>query len=97
MSGGVPLRTPFGTIYSANISSDAETGIGAWTDEQFYRAMHDGISADGDRLFPAFPYPWFTKVTPEDVIAIRAYLRTLPAVKMRPPENSFPFPLVRAS
>ncbi|MGA9868801.1 MAG: c-type cytochrome [Acetobacteraceae bacterium] len=94
MSGGVPLRTPFGTIYSANISSDAETGIGAWTDAQFYRAMHEGISADGGRLFPAFPYPWFTKVTRDDVDAIRAYLRTLPAVKMRPPENSFPFPLV---
>ncbi|MEO9189844.1 MAG: cytochrome c, partial [Acetobacteraceae bacterium] len=94
MSGGVPLRTPFGTIYSANISSDAETGIGAWTDEQFYRAMHEGISADGGHLYPAFPYPWFTKVTRQDSDAIHAYLRTVPAVKLRPPSNSFPFPLV---
>lgn len=93
MSGGVPLRTPFGTIYSSNISSDPKTGIGTWTLAQFDRAMRHGRSADGDRLFPAFPYPWFTKVTDQDVAAIYAYLRTLPPVKMRPPPNTIPFPL----
>ncbi len=67
MSGGVPLRTPFGTIYSSNISSDPETGIGAWTLAQFERAMRHGRSADGSRLYPAFPYPWFTKVTDQDI------------------------------
>ena len=93
MSGGVPLRTPFGTIYSSNISSDPETGIGAWTLAQFERAMRHGRSADGDRLYPAFPYPWFTKVTDQDIAAIYAYLRTLPPVKMRPPPNDLPAPL----
>ena len=52
-----PIETPFGTIYSPNITPDRETGIGAWTDDDFYRAMHDGIGPDGKHLYPAFPYP----------------------------------------
>ncbi len=92
-AGGRPIETPFGIIYSANITPDPETGIGAWTADQFYRAMHEGIAADGTHLYPAFPYPWFTRVKREDVDAIRAYLRTLPAVKNRRPENELPWPV----
>lgn len=98
LAGGRPLQTPFGTVYSANITSDPQTGIGTWTDDQFYRAMHDGIAADGSHLYPAMPYPWYTKVTRADVGAIRAYLRTVPPVRNRPPGNTLPWPLdVRAS
>lgn len=92
-AGGRPIETPFGIIYSPNITPDPQTGIGAWTSDQFYRAMHEGIAADGTHLYPAFPYPWFTKVTREDVDAIRAYLRTVPAVKNRRPDNTLPWPL----
>jgi mono/diheme cytochrome c family protein len=92
-AGGRPIQTPFGIIYSSNITPDRQTGIGAWTSNQFYRAMHKGISADGRHLYPAFPYPWFTKVTRLDVNAIFAYLRTLPAVKNKQPKNKFPWPL----
>ncbi|MDX8528945.1 cytochrome c [Mesorhizobium sp. MSK_1335] len=92
-AGNRPIETPFGTIYSANITPDAETGIGAWTEAQFYRAMHDGIASDGRKLYPAFPYPWFTKATREDVDDIRAYLRTLEPVRSVQRPNEFPWPL----
>ena len=62
-AGGVAFHTDFGVIYSTNITSDETTGIGAWTEEQFIRAMHEGKSADGSNLYPAFPYPSFTKVS----------------------------------
>lgn len=88
-AGGVPFETPFGTIYSTNITPDAKTGIGFWTTGDFRRAMHEGISADGSRLFPAFPYPSYTKVTTADVDAIFSYLRTVAPVSYSPPENSF--------
>jgi mono/diheme cytochrome c family protein len=92
-AGGLGLNTPFGVIYSSNISSDTETGIGNWTPDQFYRAMHEGISDHGNHLYPAFPYPWFNRVTREDTDAILAYLKTTPGVKYRPPANKLPFPL----
>ena len=92
-AGGRPVPTPFGTIYATNITPDERTGIGQWTDEEFWNAMHNGIRADGSHLYPAFPYPWYTKLTREDVLAIHAYLRTLEPVRQenKPPE--FPFPL----
>jgi mono/diheme cytochrome c family protein len=93
LAGGRPLKTPFGTIYTPNITPDAETGIGSWTDDQFYRAMHEGIAADGSHLYPAFPYPWFTKVIREDVDAIHAYLKSVPSVTYRRPANTLPWPL----
>lgn len=93
LAGGRPVQTPFGTIYSANITPDAETGIGSWTDDQFYRAMHEGIAADGSHLYPAMPYPWYTKVTRPDVDAIHAYLKTVPAISHRSPANTLPWPL----
>ncbi|MDG4897711.1 cytochrome c [Mesorhizobium sp. WSM4976] len=92
-AGNRPIETPFGTIYSANITPDPETGIGAWTEAQFYRAMHEGIASDGRRLYPAFPYPWFTRATREDVDDIRAYLRTLEPVRSVQRPNEFPWPL----
>ena len=79
-AGGRAIETPFGVIYSPNLTPDRETGIGAWTDEEFYKAMHEGVRPDGKKLYPAFPYPYFTKLTRDDVMAIRAYLNTLPAV-----------------
>ena len=75
LSGGVAIASPFGKIYAPNITPDKETGIGDWSDDDFYRAMHEGVSKDGQYLYPAFPYPWFTRVTRDDVKAIKAYLR----------------------
>jgi mono/diheme cytochrome c family protein len=91
-AGGLGLNTPFGVIYTSNITPDPATGIGNWTSEQFYRAMHDGKGARGEDLYPAFPYPWFRRVSREDVDAIYAYLKTVPAVSYRPPANDLPFP-----
>ncbi|MDH6167870.1 mono/diheme cytochrome c family protein [Variovorax boronicumulans] len=76
-AGGLPIETPFGTIYSSNLTSDAKAGIGGWSSAHFWRAMHNGRSKDGRLLYPAFPYPSFTKVTREDSDAIYAYLRTV--------------------
>src|SRR3954453_6398648 len=96
-AGGRPIETPFGTIYSANITPDRQTGIGAWSDSDFYRAMHEGKSSGGTQLYPAFPYPYYTHVSREDVQAIRAYLNTIDPVRNSPPRNQLPFPLdVRA-
>jgi len=91
-AGGLGLNTPFGVIYTSNITPDRDTGIGNWTSEQFYRAMHDGKGARGENLYPAFPYPWFRRVNREDIDAIYAYLKTVPAVNYRPPANDLPFP-----
>jgi mono/diheme cytochrome c family protein len=92
-AGGRGLDSGFGTIYSSNLTPDAETGIGNWSADQFYRAMHKGIAADDSHLYPAFPYPYFTRLTRADDDAIYAYLRTIPAVHAKPPPNKLPFPL----
>jgi mono/diheme cytochrome c family protein len=92
-AGGRGIETPFGVIYSPNITPDRQTGIGAWTDEQFYRALHEGVEADGSRLYPAFPYPYYTRVTRDDVQTIRAYLNTLEPISNSPLHNKLPFPL----
>jgi mono/diheme cytochrome c family protein len=91
-SGGRPLDTPFGVIYSANITPDGATGIGSWSEADLGRAMHEGIAADGTHLFPAFPYTAYTKVTDADVHAIYAYLRSLKPVRYVPPANQMHFP-----
>jgi mono/diheme cytochrome c family protein len=93
LAGGLGLNTPFGVIYTPNITSDKETGIGNWTADQFYQAMHKGIDDEGSNLYPAFPYPWFTLVSREDDDAILAFLKTTPAVKYTPPDNNLIFPL----
>ncbi|WP_129782423.1 cytochrome c [Peristeroidobacter soli] len=91
-SGGVAFHTDFGTIYSTNITSDAKTGIGGWTEEQFISALREGIRADGSHLYPAFPYTAFTKITDADATALWAFLKTVDAVNYRPPENDMRFP-----
>jgi mono/diheme cytochrome c family protein len=92
-AGGLGLNTPFGVIYTMNITPDPETGIGAWTNDQFYRAMHDGIRPHGQNLYPAFPYPNFSLVSRADDDAMFAYFKTVPAVHYTPPTNKLPFPL----
>jgi mono/diheme cytochrome c family protein len=92
-AGGRPVETPFGTFYSANITPDRTNGIGGWSPDQFYRALHEGIGPDGTHLYPAFPYPWYTKVAREDSDAIHAYLRSLSPVSEKPPEHRLMFPL----
>jgi mono/diheme cytochrome c family protein len=93
LAGGYELRTPFGTIYSTNLTPDPETGIGRWSLEAFTRAMHEGVARDGSHLFPAFPYDHFTKVSDDDVTALYAYLMTRPAVSAPARANTIPFPL----
>jgi mono/diheme cytochrome c family protein len=93
LAGGLGLNTPFGVIYTPNITPDAKTGIGDWTADQFYQTMHKGIDDEGSNLYPAFPYPWFTLVSREDDDAILAFLKTAPAVQYTPPKNALPFPL----
>ena len=93
LAGGLGLKTPFGTIYSANITPDPDTGIGRWTSDQFYGAMHDGVDDEGHNLYPAFPYPWFRKLSRADDDAVFAYLKSLPPVRYTPPKNELPFPL----
>jgi len=77
-AGGLPIETPFGTVYSSNLTPDTQAGIGSWSSAHFWRAMHNGRSKDGRLLYPAFPYPNFTQVTREDSDAIYAYLRSVP-------------------
>ncbi|MEA2830837.1 MAG: hypothetical protein QOF22_1585 [Bradyrhizobium sp.] len=91
-AGGKRIDTPFGGIYSPNLTPDREAGIGAWSDEEFYHALHDGVGPDGSRYYPAFPYPSFTKITRDDVLAIRAYLATLTPIRnvTPPPELRWP-------
>jgi len=92
-AGGRPIETPFGNIVSANITPDHETGIGAWSDEQFDKAVRQGIRPNGQRLYPAMPYPAYTKMSREEVLAIRAYLQTVEPVRNAFNRNTLPFPL----
>ena len=91
-AGGYAMATPFGTIYSTNITPDPETGIGTWSKAAFARAMHEGVAQDGSHLFPAFPYDHFTKVSDDDVEALYAYFMTRPPVRATAPANTIPFP-----
>jgi mono/diheme cytochrome c family protein len=92
-AGGVAFKLSFGTIYSSNITPDAKTGIGAYSDEEFVRAVREGVRRDGRRLYPALPYTSYTRLSRSDVLAIKAYLSTLPAISEpnRPNDLSFPF------
>jgi mono/diheme cytochrome c family protein len=94
-AGGRAIDTPFGRVYSTNLTPDAATGIGGWSAAHFWRALHNGRSRDGRLLYPAFPYPNYTRVTREDADAIYAYLRSLPAVEQpnRAHELRFPYNL----
>ena len=91
-AGGLAFKLPVGTLYSTNITPDRETGIGEWTDDEFVKAMHEGVGRNGTRLYPAFPYSAYTLLTRNDVLAIKAYLFSLKPVHDRPPENDMSFP-----
>ena len=92
-AGGKRIDTPFGGIYSPNLTPDRDTGIGGWSDEEFYRALRYGEDPDGSRYYPAFPYPNFTKLVREDILAIRAYLATLTPFQNAPPSPELRWPL----
>jgi len=92
-AGDRAVPTPFGTIYAPNITPDKDTGIGNWTEDQFWKSMHEGLAADGSHLYPAMPYPRYTKLTKDDVLAIKAYLDTIPAVRSGTKKPALPFPL----
>jgi len=91
-AGGLALQTPFGAIMTANLTPDNATGIGSWSADDFARAMHEGRRPGGTYLYPAFPYPYYTKVTRDDLDAIYAYLRSLPPVTNAVNRNTLPFP-----
>ena len=91
-AGGFPVQTPFGVVYGTNITPDRETGIGAWSEEAFRRAMREGVARDGTHLYPAFPYDHFTRLTDGDISALYAFLMTRePAAQAnRQPQLDFP-------
>jgi len=91
-AGGKGLATPFGTVFASNLTPDAKTGIGAWSAAQFWRALHNGRSADGRLLYPAFPYPNFTEITRADSDALYAWLRTQVPVAQANRAHSLRFP-----
>jgi mono/diheme cytochrome c family protein len=91
-AGGRPIETPFGVVVGANITPDPDTGIGAWSDELFVRALREGKGHDGQLLYPAMPYPYYTKVSESDALDIRAYLNTVKAVRNAVVSNKLPFP-----
>ena len=92
-AGGLAVPTPFGTLYSTNITPDPETGIGRWSEAAFNRAMREGVDREGNNLYPAFPFDHFTHVTDEDNRALYAYLMTRTPVHATAPANELPFPL----
>ena len=91
-AGGFPMPTPFGTLYSPNITPDRATGIGAWTSTEFYQMLHTGRSRDGTLLYPAMPFPAYTQVTREDSDALFEYLMSLKPVNQPNRQNELRFP-----
>src|SRR6202140_4239474 len=92
-AGGLPVPTPFGTVYSSNITPDPDTGIGRWSEAAFRRAMRSGVNRDGAHLYPTFPYDHFTNVSDEDDQALYAYLMTRQPVHAPARANQLSFPL----
>ena len=92
-AGGRPMATPFGTLYTSNITPDPKTGIGSWTADDFYKTMHSGRFPDGGLIYPAMPFGSYTKVTRADCDAIFTYLRSVPPVHQpnRSHDLRFPF------
>lgn len=91
-AGGLPFQAQFGTVYSTNITPDRKTGIGDWTADQFYRALHEGIAADGHHLYPAFPYIYFSRLSHHETDEVFAFLRSLKPVRQAPTPNHLMFP-----
>ncbi|WP_396270253.1 c-type cytochrome [Ideonella sp.] len=92
LAGGRPLATPFGTVYTSNLTPDAETGLGRWSAEDFWHAMHHGRGRDGRLLLPAFPFTAFIHLARADSDALYAYLHSLPAVQQEAPAHQLGFP-----
>ncbi len=92
-AGGKRIETPFGGITSPNLTPDRDTGLGAWSDDEFVRALRYGVGRDGTHYYPAFPYPNFTKLIRDDILAIRAYLATLAPVSNTAPPPHLRWPL----
>ena len=92
LAGGLRFETPFGTLYSTNITPDPDTGIGRWSEADFLASLRHGVRPDGEHLYPAFPYTAFTKITDEDAAALFAYLRSVPPVRRENTENELSFP-----
>ncbi|MER8663798.1 cytochrome c [Mesorhizobium sp. M1148] len=90
--GGLELKTPFGTFVPPNISQDPKDGIGAWTVEDLANAMLKGVSPSGEHLYPGFPYASYARMKPADIADLYAFLKTLPAVAGKAPDNSLSFP-----
>jgi mono/diheme cytochrome c family protein len=91
-AGGRALKTPFGVFHTPNITPDRQTGIGAWSDDDFVRALHEGRAPDGGHYYPAFPYTSYTRMSREDALAIKAYLFSLPPVKRANKDHDLRFP-----
>lgn len=91
-AGGRPIETPFGTLLSPNITPDAETGIGAWSEAEFVNSLRKGTGRNGTAIYPAMPYVYMTKLTTQDALAIRAYLNTIEPVRNAVTSNQLPFP-----
>jgi len=91
-AGGRGIETPFGIVYAPNLTPDDQTGLGRWSEAEFWRAMHNGRSRDGHLLYPAFPYTSFTQVSREDAAAIYAFMRSLPRVREARREHELRFP-----
>jgi mono/diheme cytochrome c family protein len=91
-AGGRSIETPFGRLVAPNITPDPQTGIGAWTDQEFLNALTKGTGRNGTYLYPAMPYTYMTKLTVDDALAIRAYLNTVPPVYNEVRSNQLPFP-----
>ena len=91
-AGGLALDTPFGTIYTTNITPDNDTGIGRWSYTAFERAMRHGVHQDGRQLYPAFPYTAYAKLSDADMQALYGYLMSQPAVRAEPPKTQLAFP-----
>lgn len=91
-AGGRPIETPFGVVVAPNITPDRDTGIGAWSDDAFDEALRHGRARDGALLYPAMPFTAYTKLSRDDVLAIRAYLSTLPPIRNAVVSNQLPFP-----
>jgi mono/diheme cytochrome c family protein len=91
-AGGLAFKLPFGTLYSTNITSDKETGIGGYSDQDFLGALQRGIRRDGAHLYPAMPFTTYTYITDADGLAIKAYLFSLAPVRSVAPANTLTFP-----
>lgn len=98
LAGGRELKTDFGSFFTPNITPDPETGIGNWSNEDFIRAMKKGVSPDGGRYYPTFPYTSYTRMTRQDMLDLKAYLDTVPPVRNAVPDHDLAFPFgIRAS